>query len=133
VDCLSGLQGRDKMIVYKVVNKKTRQSCSTLLREKTKYTLWYQKGKIIKKIEGTLGILCFEKKHYAESFINHAFLNNIKRAMILKVKTIGRKKIPKSISAWLSLEEINSFYLRGKYSSEPPIGTICFDKVKVLD
>lgn len=122
------------MIAYKVVNKKTRKSCTTLIREETEYTLEYLKGKIVEGIPDTLGVICFGKKYQAKAFLNSTFSTVKDRAMILRVKTIGHKEIPKLISGWLSSMELFDFYSsERKGATIPPEGTVCYSKVEVLD
>ena len=117
------------MIYYKVVNN-SRESITVRNR---KYRKIYEKGKIIRSDPNTLGIFCFEN---VEDAMRFACDDDI----ILKVKSIGRKKKPLRILHW---ESICEKYLDLFYSDEensdlfdvvfPPKGTVCYPEVEVLE
>lgn len=120
------------MIRWKIVTK-NRSSC--ILTSHCKYRKVYKKGEIVKGGRGTLGIFCFKTKTDAINFENCIVGNYL----IIKVKPIGKGKNPKSILSILPYTNINNlmdkfyknldFVLRQK----PPVGTICYPAVKVLE
>ena len=118
------------MILYKVVNKKDRKSA--IVGKLKHYSLTYNKGKTVSAKEGTLGIFCFKTKRDAIRFCRTGLI-------ILKVKPIG-KKIPVNKISYsvLTSRKLKTFYneLKKKQSnllmSSPPLGTVCYSKVKVL-
>lgn len=124
----------DMMNVYKVVTQ-DRYSC--IIPKKNPYCLQYIKDTIVEGIEGTLGIMCFETKEYADSFIKMQYFRRLQGLKIIKVSLIGKITYPEFISKWLYNTEIDKFY-KVKYTEadwsvlRPPGGTICCDKVKVL-
>ena len=108
------------MIRYKVV-RDDRTSCSI----KGTYQLKYKKNKTVKAAENSLGIFCFKRKMDAEDFIG--MIPDLK---IIRVKPIGKGKIPKEIGI---VTMISKFYLGKGITHIIPSGTICYPAVLVLD
>ncbi len=147
-------------VVHKVVTENDRYSFSYFHQtEVNTYILEYHKGKIVKAIKGTVGIMCFEKEMYAKAFIrdqHSCFRQHIQRLIIIKVRPIGKVKYARQVSGVLSPDAIDDFYKRFKtinifrpsdkeikdnynrfgsarlWISEPPQGTVCYDEVEVL-
>ena len=114
------------MIRYKIVNP-NRESIFAY----GKYSLEYQKGDIISKIGGTLGIFTFKRYYQAVNFLNKCY--GI-RGLILKVKCFGRGKVPLRIAGTPKVYMLNEFYNgTGVTTRVPPLGTICYDKIEVLE
>jgi len=120
------------MIAYKVVTihrgsimvNKFKDSIGSF--EKNKYHLEYPQGKTIIAIKGTLGIFCFKTEKDAKNWIDFG--------KILKVRPLTKGHKPKHFQKGISELCINNFYANPKiYNVKLPKGTICFDKVKVLN
>jgi hypothetical protein len=134
--------GRVMAIRWKVVDDE-RKSIIASCNDSQVKGLSYEKGLITTTHKGTAGIFVFKTRYQAKEWAKDFW--DIK---ILKVKTIGRKKIPKWLPSLYSrhAEHIPSFYtwlfrVRGKkrYCSyqdnfvwEVPEGTECYPAVKVL-
>ena len=124
-------------VYYKVVTK-NRLSCSMHTYELRSLCRKYEKGSIVEAAPNTVGILCFETQEDAASFVGGMGID----FKILEVRGIGRKYKPRWVGNPLSIETINAFYywrdvkkkaLRDcRYKWCAPLGTICFQKVKVL-
>ena len=93
----------------------------------------YNKGTIVKALSHTLGIMVFKARWQAERFISMHLSPPIH--MILRVKTFKRGVVPERISLKISLEYLDIFYKKSSRMAvmSPPNGTICYDKVEVLD
>lgn len=112
---------------YKVVKKTTHRSI--IINARSKYCLTYNKDTIVKAPEGTLGIMVFKTKKYAELFAECHDNNSI----IKKVVPIGRGRSPETISRKVGTRELNEFYKTGSMIQVPPSGTICYPEVIVVD
>jgi len=116
-------------IKYKVVYKDTRLSTSA----KGLYCIVYNKGTTVEKLPNTLGIMVFKDRQQAQRFM----LLNLTPSfyMILRVKTFTRGVVPKKISLKISSYYLDMFYKKSWKMAimSPPRGTICYDKVEVLD
>lgn len=149
-------------VVYKVVTRNDRYSFSYFHwkrpDETNMYILEYHKGRIVKAIKGSVGIMCFEKEMYAKAFVKdqHRSFRHIQRLIIIEVRPIGRVKHPRRISGVLTPIAITDFYKRFKnisaskpsdteiidnnnrfgsnrlWISAPPQGTVCYNSVEVL-
>lgn len=120
------------MIRWKVVRMSDRGSC--LLTPDCRYRKIYKRGKIVKASSATLGIFCFKTKNDAERFIRIFMVGG---GLILRVGTIGRGKRPLKVIIYCDDEHLSRFYSnlmqQGDLTKEPPVGTICYSAVKVLD
>ena len=120
------------MIVYKVVRKNRTSAIVGRLKD---YSIKYPVGKIVSGKKGTFGIFCFETFNQAFSF----HYDNIDKCMILKVRPIGKKIEVSDIGHWHRSESITNFYKKQKNKKmfisryKAPSGTVCYQKVKVLD
>lgn len=117
------------MICYKVVNEKRK----SIIVHSRKYTKTYKKGTIVVSLPNSHGIFCFKTRLDATKFASWS-------DHILRVKTIGRPKKPKTIIHWddVSTKSLNQFYFKKKYynylnMARPPKGTICYPAVEVLE
>lgn len=99
-----------------------------------KYRLEYIKGKIVKAIKGTLGIMVFKRRREAEHY-KRKYLDYGKTGIILRVETLSRGKTVWSLCHLFSSIELDLFYSghHNPYAYPSPPGTMCYDKVKVLD
>jgi len=120
------------MKAYKIIKVPERVSMCTT----GKYQLKYPVGSIVTAPEETLGIICFSTNEYVQEFTKGMSMNDLS---IIEVEGIGKALFPKEIT-WLNNEkELDFFYKarrpRGIISlTKPPSkGTICFQKVKVLN
>jgi len=115
-------------IRYKVVYKFSRTSTSA----KGSYCIVYHKNTTVKASPNTLGIMVFKRrwqaKQFGESYIPGHYI-------IVRVRTFSRGRIPKRISMSTVPYSLNAFYIKSgdMRSMMPPTGTICYDKVEVLD
>lgn len=147
-------------VVYKVVTRDDRYSFSYFHQKKVNlYILEYHKGRIVKAVKGSVGIMCFEEEIFAKDFMieqHRSFGHYFQNLMIIKVRPIGEVKHPSQISGVLSPIAINDFYKRFKRINEfrpsdkeiedinkrfgddrlwicsPPQGTVCYNEVEVL-
>jgi hypothetical protein len=89
-------------IRYKVVNKHTR--CSAIVGFNSPYVLKYLKGKTIKALSKTLGIMVFKRRYQAEAFIKVINSALIHPSTILRVEVFSKGKYPKYVSRWTSFQ-----------------------------
>ena len=115
------------MIRWKVLNEYKR-SCYA----RGEFSLIYEKGTIVNAKAGTLGIMVFKTKTEAKLFKKG---RGFRTFHIIKVNSIGRGKVPSSISHHILETSIRSFYKASSVenSSDPPKGTICYKSVEVLE
>lgn len=119
-------------IRYKVVTT-TRKSCTIPIH--SKYCRTYTKGKIVKAVPESFGIMVFKDKRSARDFSYMRGENQI-----LKVRVIGRKKIPKIIGLVYNdprktTIKLNQFHAGNNYDCTVliPAGTECYPEVEVLE
>ncbi len=132
-------------IRYKVVNKDTRFSALITVE---KYRLQYVKDKIVEALSGTLGVMVFKRKWQAQRFIDIFFTpNERKNLMIVRVEVFNKGRTPRYVSRWINLPgDLNNFYLYNYKDKQyidncinmmtisvPIKGTLCYDRVKVID
>lgn len=128
--------------LFKVVCRETRKgsnfaiACEELRsRYIVSYIHIYTKGSIITAAKHTLGIFVFRTRRAAEEFIDLYDINE--KAMILRVKPIGRGKVPKVIAyGGASVKAVIKFYLghlKPAQLNPPPKGAICYPAIKVFD
>jgi len=120
------------MKVYKIIKVPKRVS----MFASGKYQLKYPIDSTVTAPEGTLGIMCFSSRKYVLEFVKMFCPIDL---TIIEVEGIGKPIRPKRV-AWKSLEsQIDKFYEARKQCKKyhppinPPKGTICFQKVKVLN
>ena len=113
-------------------------------RLQSKYILFYENGKTVKKIEKTLGIFCFKDFDSALDFANLwvgtescydiCETRRVNSLIIKEVVPLSKAiRKPKVIAGKIS--EIDSFYRSNQKentSNEIPYGTIIYDKIKVI-
>lgn len=151
------------MIAYKVVGKRAKISMNmvTILyfnemkytdlieiskrnkyvkRVVDNYLFRYIKGSIIKSREGSSGIFCFKKIDQARQFIdNIMFGMDIDKDIfkIIKVRGIGKGIVPEEIETILPtticIDDSLKTVKINKGKTSPPLGTICFKSVEVLE
>ena len=117
------------MIRYKVV---LEDRSSTFAQGK--YRLEYIKDGIVKAVRGTLGIMVFKRRHQAEHY-KRKYLDYSMTGIILRVKPLSRGKTVRLASSLFRDVDLDLFYSGNHYpyTYPAPPGTICYDKVKVLD
>ncbi len=124
-------------IRYKVVTLE-RKSMISLNTDIGKYLRTYEKGKKVKAVRGSLGIMTFKQRQQAEKFIDGPFRCKFR---VLRVKTTIRGKRPKFISRFWRLSRSDQLAaLRRCYrlkftqqTESPPKGTLCYSSVEVID
>jgi len=96
-----------------------------------KYSRNYTKGRTVKASPSTLGIMVFDTEENAKRFI----CNPNYGLRIIRVNPIGRGKRPKYISKYFESDRLSYFYTSKDFRLEasPPLGTICYPAVKVLE
>lgn len=120
-------------IKWKIIFEKSRKS----MYAKGSFALTYNKNTIVKAIKGTLGIMVFKNRWQAEMFAkthsNACLLSD--PFVVVRVRTFSRGVVPEEISGRIDADNITLFYkpLFNSYTKEPPMGTICYDKVEVID
>jgi hypothetical protein len=90
--------------------------------------------------------MVFRRRYQAQKFINLIASDFSRISIILRVEVFEKGKCPKYVSRWTTQEnDLNWFYnkryVNKKYMSvgsgfdllAPPIGTLCYYKVKVID
>lgn len=122
------------MIAWKVIRKEFGKRISAYagcFDSNASFGQEYLKGKMVKEVEGSLGIFCFKKKIDAKKF-RHTF----SWFEIIKVRGIN----PKPRSELFHGIPNNDFSFKKWYKNPTgvkafsvPIGTVCFEKVKVLE
>jgi len=140
------------MIAFKVVEKGTRH-CSNImlckkhfllsstavekyLKRKRRYPQYfprYLKGRTIYAADGSVGIMCFESRVPAKDFIKRHQLEGI--AKIIRVEGIGLGIVPRKIVCGCGDDPMRLVQdpPRGRIFSSPPVGTIAFKAVRVLE
>ena len=118
-------------IRYKVVKKKTRMSC--MVNGNSKYALQYLPETIVTAKEGTLGIMTFTSKYRAELFMTIGF--NGYDFECIKVEAIGRGTCPHEIANHTDTDSLEYFYDNPgtTWVGKPPLDTMCYPAVKVLE
>ena len=135
------------MIIYKVVEKRSRRGTNWILSSKMEklklfndesykklkpYFPQYRKGRIVKAVPKSTGILCFKTENHAKNFINGELRFNKQKAKIIKLRGIGNPKRRVVIMGHCS----NFLNLIGEgfrtIKRDNPAGTIAFNSVEVL-
>lgn len=120
-----------KKVVYKIIHSNTRRSYS--MTEYNRYCIIYHVNTIVKAIKGSVGIMCFETKEYAEKFVKIQYIWPSGDVDIIDVHPIGKAKYPKTISAQTIEDSLNIFYEdEAILTMSPPEGTVCYNSVEVL-
>lgn len=136
------------MICYKVVNnisngKRISINCNiSNYYCYEDYCLTYEKGKIVKAPEGTMGIFLFKKKDDAQLFISNLSIKSEDHISIIKVKNIGRL-VERTLAVHPSNQSYFTKYLKlirshrlrydNSYTWFVPKGTYTCKAVKVLE
>ena len=134
-------------IVYKVVQRYTRQNSNWMIathdstlsviiakardfrKQHPEYFPTYKKGALITAAPKSPGIMCFATLSDATKF---SYYTNLKNTKIIRLRGIGRGKT--DILVW----SYNSRWLENLLEPElfithPPLGTIAFKSVEVLE
>jgi hypothetical protein len=138
------------MIAYKVVGKKKRDCSNWLMQTRNRkidrrriarkiirYYPRYPKGKIVKAVPGSVGILCFVDTSAAEHFMEKYCLCD--RAKIVPVRGVGSPNYNPSIFWWIntSIDRLHLDYsTRSKFDGEYSLGrnsVVAFEAVEVLE
>lgn len=101
----------------------------------TQYFPKYEKGKVIKAVKGSVGILCFESRAYAENFEkDYIYLWGSNSTMIIKVIGLGkRRKLEYIIGCGMQIKILISSDINNTDFIDPPDGTVAFTSVRVLE
>ena len=121
---------RSKRYKYKVIKKETR--FSAIISGNSKYALRYLKGTRVWALPKTLGVMVFDTKTRAENFTLYDGENAL---IIVRVLPYGMGKRPSRISGGIYTNDMDIFYGKNTrwFSSSPPLGTICYKGVYVVD
>jgi len=135
------------MIIFKVVKWSKSRKCYVSCLAFNKYMLEYIEGKITRAIKGT-PVMCFDTFNNANQFMEEVFTGEEIRKFkikVIKVKSIGKRIIPRYYTDNYDDDELDKFYenlkkwaeghylLHYSYSQESPNrGTVCYPAVKVL-
>jgi hypothetical protein len=121
------------MIAYKLVREYRGKRVSMFSHLGRYLKLTYPKGEIIKAKKTTLGIFVFDKRKNARDFaLGYCPMG----VFCLKVKPIGKGKRPKSIlRAAQHTDTLREYKFReaNERHISPPLGTICYPAVEVLE
>lgn len=133
-----------RRVKFKVVHHETRKGTNwtlnidqgpyhSSLAHSFKYVNVYTKGKTIHALKSTLGIFVFRTRYQAVKFVWDYGIQSIVK--ILHVRPIGRGKVPKDIArTGTNHDLIIAFYSGFNVNIiNPPLGTICYPAVEVLD
>lgn len=107
------------------------------------FRLRYDKDTIVEALPGTYGVMCFKTEGDAIEFVNHRVVRHRDDYRILRIKPIGRGRIPKHVcrSTYLIKEFYQVFGVNWDIQKSDPFkgilfsvpkGTICYPKVRVL-
>ena len=84
--------------------------------------------------------MVFEKKQQAEDFMKSMerfFVFGPDTVFMIRVEAHSRGKVPKNVSLYMRGDYLDEFYNKNSknsiYKTSPPMGTICYDQIKVLD
>jgi hypothetical protein len=103
------------MIRYKLV-----QSNRLSMFANGKYQIKYNKGKIIKSISNTVGLMCFD---YLDSLIKFKYECGIMNCLTLRVDTIGKEVFDPFISNLHNSNFLDTYYeLQSKINERSIIG-----------
>ena len=128
-------------IRYKVVKRKTRMSA--VINGNSIYAIQYLKGSKVFARPETLGIMTFKSRYDAvnwkdgieyHEYNNHWDGDDV-HLKVIAVETIGRGKVPKSISSSVRSDRLKSFYKNPHYriNTNPVDRTVCYPGVRVLE
>jgi hypothetical protein len=118
---------------WKIVNKKRQ---SIYAHPKSEYCREYLKGKIVEAHENSFGLYCFKTKYHAKNFLTFFPLSNYN---IIKIQPLSKAKKKIGLFSTRYLKNKYKNYLKtGRISLIDaincfPVGTICYDKIKVLE
>ena len=120
---------RVKFKVVSVINGGER--CSAFA--KGIYNLFYPKGTTVTAREESLGVAVFKTKRQAKTFIEGA--RRDLPLKIIRVRPVGRGKIVDNIAAAGGSYTLKLFYRESGYlyKVKPPLGTVFYPAVEVLD
>lgn len=140
---------RAKYKVVRIKQSKEGKISFTSCYAEGEYKKVYDKDRIVAESPSTFGIMVFDKKHQAESFIQPRDKKITIQSRpshtlhIKRVLPIGRGKRPSLICSYQQKNDIRLFYsnffdnnfekLFKSTSTTPPEGTICYPAVEVLD
>lgn len=92
----------------------------------------YKKNSVVKAAPGSVGLLCFEDREFAEAFIARYPESLTKAGTIIKVKPLAKCKRARDWKIIRSCMSIKNL-LDGHADMYAPSGTVAVDKLKVLE
>jgi len=119
---------------YKIVNA---NDGSCVVRPSSKFYLTYKKGKRVKALKGSLGIMVFSTMELADSFKDRMW--DRETLKVKRVIPIGTPTYPTTIAYTVSdIATFNKMAARERsvdyYNyGAPPAGTACYPEVIVVD
>lgn len=130
--------GQKEIKMAKVLFKVTTLDNNSCTVTKTRYNINYPDGQIVKAIPGTLGIMLFETREHAmrlRAIMEPRRMGSGKHKFefkIKKVEPIGVGKRPTGVAPTREVTMDRFYNNSSSVSFVPPIGTICYQKVKVI-
>lgn len=124
----------NKVIRYKVVDIRDGRRYSCIV-DGGPYRLEYPEDTIVTAPKETLGIMTFETREQAEDFMASG-------QRILKVRAIGKGKRPNRLIHYFAMTTMTKLLYKFELSyarhvsngsTIPPLGTICYPAVEVLE
>ena len=122
---------------YKVVDG-AGGSCA--VHPRSSFYREYKKGTVVKAPKGSLGIMLFQDKKSAMSFLSISQSYDSAKRMVKRVIPTGEPVFPKEVVWAICDSNLERFtkYMAGKpdvnlVRIKPPKGTICYPEVLVVD
>lgn len=134
---------KKRPILWKVVQRKTRYSC--IIPGFSPLSIKYDKGKEVKSLPGTMGILAFKTEMQAEEFKSKQKFYNGKDLIKIRIQPTSRVKRINQIftlfhghkaNLWDNLQEYYNKSIRNRKDcnhSPAPHGTVSCKSAIVLD
>lgn len=132
---------KDPKVLYKVVKRKTRYS--SIISGHSPFAIKYEKGKEVKALPETMGIMAFETEADAYSFTVRAHWSSSDNYKIVRLKPTSRvikKKVICSLNSALGeTEKLNEYYyktpknLKSRFHVDAIPGTVTCQSAIVLD
>jgi hypothetical protein len=127
------------IVRWKVVDKNRN---SLIVNSSRKYNLKYEKNKIVKARSDSFGIFCFKTREQALNFCGYKsktdFITYCSSTFkLIRIKPLCKAKTPKfCLPYWYLNDSYKKYNLDPEKYNMPGnlhTGTICYQKVKVLD
>jgi len=125
-------------MLYKIITKDRKSILSS-----GKYKITYpSKGKVVRAIPGTIGLMCFKTFNNAINFREKALIG-VRTYVLIEVMPLAPiiKRKDFKITTWLSELDFDEFYRLNQkcapshylYGDTPPIGSVVCAELKIGD